>query len=192
MTKEVEAVKSAPPRTPQYLTPEQLRKLAKAHIRQYENRLASDSKYVNRDECAAYLALWKDVEANADKALVGFSKETLMEIQDAIDSGDYDDLLWPDDVINASETIRELRDDDSDPTEAFRKRLSAAINETPREREDLEDMYGQVWDTEQFKADFSLRAFLAPFVFATRKSDGKAGMLVFQHLPRYYFCFQEK
>jgi len=77
-----------------------------------------------------------------------------------------------------------------DPTEAPRRALVAAINHEPGSREALEAAYGQVWDTDQLRAAFSVRSFLAPFVMVTRTSDGVTGTLMFQHHPRFYFDFR--
>jgi hypothetical protein len=78
---------------------------------------------------------------------------------------------------------------ESDPTEAARRQLCAQINAKPSSRESLEVQYGQVWDTEQLKTEFIVQSFLAPFIFATRRSDNQDGTLLFQHAPRYYFGF---
>jgi len=78
---------------------------------------------------------------------------------------------------------------DKDPTEAKRIELAEQINGNPREREELEAKFGEVWDTEQLKATFQVHGFLAPFTGVTRKEDGVKGSLLFQHWPRYYFGF---
>ncbi len=78
-----------------------------------------------------------------------------------------------------------------DPTEDKRRLLQTAINSQEAEREALEAAHGQVWDTQELQQDFTVQGFLAPFVSVTRKSDGKRGVLAFQHMPRYYFDFQE-
>ena len=78
----------------------------------------------------------------------------------------------------------------SDPTENTRRKMVAEINAEPGSREALEKQYGQVWDTQQLQADFTVDGFMAPFVCVTRKSDGKKGALMFQHMPRFYFSFQ--
>jgi hypothetical protein len=61
------------------------------------------------------------------------------------------------------------------------------INAEPGSRADLESRYGRVWDTDQLQADFEVTGFLAPFVVARRKADGKVGCLTFQHSPRFYW-----
>lgn len=50
---------------------------------------------------------------------------------------------------------------------------------------------GPTWTTDQLTADFEVTDFLAPFVFVTRKADGKRGSLEFTGSPRVYFNFQE-
>lgn len=57
-------------------------------------------------------------------------------------------------------------------------------------REELEAQYGQVWDTEQLRAEFEVLSFLAPFVMVRRK-NGQRGSLQFQHAPRFYFDWTE-
>lgn len=66
----------------------------------------------------------------------------------------------------------------------------AEINAAPGSREALEAKYGQVWDTDQLRAEFEVTAFMAPFVGVTRKADGVKGLMMFQHAPRYYFQFE--
>ena len=77
----------------------------------------------------------------------------------------------------------------SDPTEAIRIAQSAAINAVPGSREALEAQHGQVWDTDQLQADYTVLGFMAPLVVVKRKSDGKKGSLYFQGRPRFYFGF---
>lgn len=76
-----------------------------------------------------------------------------------------------------------------DPTENIRRQMTKEINSEKAEREALEQKYGQVWDTEELKRDFSVISFLAPFIGVTRNSDGVKGALTFQHWPRYYWGF---
>ena len=77
-----------------------------------------------------------------------------------------------------------------DATEQIRRAQQAELNAAEAGRADLEARYGQVWNTSELTTDFSVEGFLAPYVVVTRKSDGKRGSLMFQHLPRYYFQFQ--
>jgi len=53
----------------------------------------------------------------------------------------------------------------------------------------LETAYGQVWDTSELQKDFAVIRFMAPYVEVTRKSDGKSGTLLFDHMPRFYYSF---
>ena len=57
------------------------------------------------------------------------------------------------------------------------------------EREELEKIYGEVYDTKQVQEKFKIDGFMAPWVMCTRKSDGVSGIMTFQHSPRYYFEF---
>lgn len=76
------------------------------------------------------------------------------------------------------------------PTEDLRIALANDINSERLERDALVRKWGEVWDTKEVQKVFKIRGFLAPFVGVTRLSDGVKGALTFQHLPRYYFCFQ--
>lgn len=69
--------------------------------------------------------------------------------------------------------------------------LTKTVNEVKGDRATLTRMHGQVWDTEELKRDYEVHAFAAPFVRVTRKRDGRPGVLLFQHEPRFYFGFQE-
>ena len=78
----------------------------------------------------------------------------------------------------------------SDPTEAARREMVAEINSVEGERAALEAEHGQVWNTSELQADYSVVGFLAPFVVVVRKADGVKGSLLFQHSPRFYFDFK--
>ena len=78
----------------------------------------------------------------------------------------------------------------AEDTAGVRRWLVENINQSPREREVLEEAFGQVWDPKQLQEDFKVKGFMAPFVGVTRKSDGAEGMLTFQHMPRYYWGFE--
>jgi hypothetical protein len=57
------------------------------------------------------------------------------------------------------------------------------------ERLRLARIYGSdnVYYNQEVTEDYKIRSFLAPFVFATRRSDGKEVVLDFQHSPRFYW-----
>lgn len=76
-----------------------------------------------------------------------------------------------------------------DPTEAARRKRLAEINTQPKERAELEAIYGQVWDTRELARDFIVIGFMAPFIAVRRKADSVRGSLEFQAVPRYYFNF---
>ena len=80
----------------------------------------------------------------------------------------------------------------SDPTEPIRRLMVAQINAEEARRADLEARYGQAWSTAELQRDFEVLGFLAPFVRVVRKADGVEGLMMFQHMPRYYFDFKEK
>ena len=79
----------------------------------------------------------------------------------------------------------------TDETEQTRRQLVNEINGHPDERQALEAQHGQVWTTDELGRDFEVLGFSAPFVVVRRKSDGVKGSLMFQHMPRFYFSFQE-
>jgi len=58
-------------------------------------------------------------------------------------------------------------------------------------RKELEEQYGQVWNTTELQEDFTVSGFMAPFVVVKRKSDNKRGSLSFDHMPRFYYDFKE-
>jgi hypothetical protein len=59
-------------------------------------------------------------------------------------------------------------------------------------REELEQAYGQVWDTKELQVDFEVLSFMAPLVVVKVKSTGQKGTLEFQHDPRYYHSLVEE
>jgi len=81
----------------------------------------------------------------------------------------------------------------SDPTEGFRRAATAALNAEAAAatdpRAELSAKYGQLWDTQEMQAEFSVSGFMAPFVGVTRKADGVKGTLLFSHSPRFYHSF---
>jgi|TARA_R110000751_G_C13658187_1_gene468835 hypothetical protein len=78
-----------------------------------------------------------------------------------------------------------------DSTEAIRRKMVKEINAVEGSREFLEAQHGQIWDTQEMQADFSVQGFMAPFIGVVRKSDGSKGSMEFQHAPRFYFNFKE-
>jgi|6_EtaG_2_1085325.scaffolds.fasta_scaffold00400_16 hypothetical protein len=76
-----------------------------------------------------------------------------------------------------------------DTTERMRRQMQQQLNSNPKCREELERLHGQVWDTEELQEDFEVRGFAAPFVLVKSTRDGENGTLLFQHSPRYYFCY---
>ena len=79
----------------------------------------------------------------------------------------------------------------SDPTEGARRKMVEEINRNPDGRAELALKHGPVWDTDELQRDFTVRSFMAPFVMAMRKADGKVGSLMFQDYPRFYYGFRE-
>jgi hypothetical protein len=70
----------------------------------------------------------------------------------------------------------------NDPTEEVRRNrlaeLSGAVeSQNPTtERQRLEAQHGQVWDTPELSNGFEVIGFMAPYVVARRKSDGRKGV----------------
>jgi len=73
-----------------------------------------------------------------------------------------------------------------------RKALTKKINEEATDRRSLEGEHGQVWNTTELSEQFTVLGFMAPMVVVRRKSDGVKGTLLFQHMPRFYFRFEEE
>jgi hypothetical protein len=79
--------------------------------------------------------------------------------------------------------------------EAFdqmREAIRLELKDNSKTRQQLEADGEKVYDASELQAEFTVHGFLAPYVFATRKSDGKKGTLMFQHGPRFYFGFEEE
>jgi hypothetical protein len=78
-----------------------------------------------------------------------------------------------------------------DRTEAYRQAEVARLNREAGTRAELEERYGQVFDTSELTELFEVYSFAAPYIFVRRKADGVEGTLEFQHMPRFYFNFIE-
>ena len=76
-----------------------------------------------------------------------------------------------------------------DETEAYRRQRQAELNRYAAVRELLEEEHGQVWSTNELRAEFDVLGFMAPLVVVQRLSDGKKGSMEFTHSPRFYFNF---
>jgi hypothetical protein len=70
-----------------------------------------------------------------------------------------------------------------------RERLYHLINEAPLEREQLEQLHGQVWDEAEMRRGFDLLGFHPPFAVVRRRPDFSIGTLIYQDNPRFYFRF---
>jgi hypothetical protein len=74
----------------------QIKALAAAHVRLYEHRLTAGSGHVNHAECERYLGIWKRIlvkAINLSQWRLMLSEAERREIQDAIECGDYAELL---------------------------------------------------------------------------------------------------
>jgi hypothetical protein len=73
------------------------------------------------------------------------------------------------------------------------RNLLGAFHSTPRNRLELERLYGVVWDADEFARDFEMVAHHNDddVVEVRRKSDGQRGVISYQDDPRFYYCFLE-
>lgn len=60
----------------------------------------------------------------------------------------------------------------------------------PWTRGELESFFGQVWNTAELTAAFTLDGYVAPYAVVTRRFDNRRGMMEFQDAPRLYFRFR--
>lgn len=82
------------------LTSDQVIKLADSHIRWFNNILNGAFEHANEAECLRYLEIWQEVKAAAEAGqLDRISEDGRGEIEDAILSGEYDDILTPEDKL---------------------------------------------------------------------------------------------
>ena len=80
----------------------------------------------------------------------------------------------------------------TDAAEEIRRHEVARLNRRKAEREQLEQVYGQVGDTDELCKQFEVlyvsgSFFCAPFVQVRDLDTREKGTLKFQHEPRYYF-----
>ena len=85
----------------------------------------------------------------------------------------------------------------SDPTESIRRQMVPQINSQATDSEEadrqrLENEYGKgnVWNTQELSSRFEVISFMAPFCVVKDKTTGKRGLVMFQHMPRFYFSFE--
>lgn len=77
-----------------------------------------------------------------------------------------------------------------DETEEIRRHQAEQINSILGSREFLENLHGEVWNTQELQEEFEVLGFLAPYCIVRRRSDGIRGSVMFQHSPRFYFHFE--
>lgn len=59
-------------------------------------------------------------------------------------------------------------------------------------RDELADLVGDVWDSDEVGRDFVIDSFGYGLAFGRRKSDGAKVSLDFTHRPRFYFRVTEE
>lgn len=79
----------------------------------------------------------------------------------------------------------------NDPTESTRRDMVHDINNSPDNRQQLEDEYGEVYSTNEMAEHYEITGFMAPFVVVRRLADDAKGSMMFQDMPRFYFNFVE-
>jgi hypothetical protein len=78
---------------------ETIKKIADSHIEMYGKRLRSNHRFVNVEETSKYLEIWKSIKLQCENALAAGQTSILLEgielgeVVDAIDTGDYDDIM---------------------------------------------------------------------------------------------------
>jgi hypothetical protein len=80
------------------LNDQQLKTLTDAHCRMYENRIRranEGARGIRVDECQVLLGIWQSIEGKLQQGnwRLRLTKDEVAEIQDALDSGEYDALL---------------------------------------------------------------------------------------------------
>ena len=77
-----------------------------------------------------------------------------------------------------------------DAAEEIRRHEAARLDRRRQERDKLERIYGQVWDTDELTEQFEVLGFRAPYVVVRDLDTREEGSLKFQHEPRYYFSWR--
>lgn len=84
-----------------------------------------------------------------------------------------------------------------DDTEGIRRVMVRTLGDAIQsddpdiERQRLKAQYGQVWNTKEMSAEFTVHGFMAPFVVVTKIDTGERGTLMFQDWPRFYFAWSK-
>jgi hypothetical protein len=72
-----------------------------------------------------------------------------------------------------------------------RRKKARRIMPPPRTRTDLEQEFGEVWDTQELATEFVITSIIGLEVVVRRKADNVVGMLSYQNEPRLYYRFVE-
>lgn len=59
-------------------------------------------------------------------------------------------------------------------------------------RAELEELYGQVWNSEELAQDFFVEQHEAPYVHVVNKATGQRGTATYTDEPRFYFLFKSE
>jgi hypothetical protein len=71
-----------------------------------------------------------------------------------------------------------------------RRKWQARIVPKSKPREELEALYGKVWDVRQLATEFVITAIIASEVVVRRKTDDVVGTLQYQNNFTLYYNFQ--
>lgn len=70
-----------------------------------------------------------------------------------------------------------------------RRKKARTVVPPPRTRAELQQVFGQVWDTQQLAHDFVITSIIGSTVVVRRKVDDVVGCLQHQSNPPLYFNF---
>lgn len=70
-----------------------------------------------------------------------------------------------------------------------RRKKARTIVPPPRTRAELQQEFGQVWDTQQLAHDFVITSIIGSTVVVRRKADDVVGTLSYQRNPPLYYRF---
>ena len=114
-----------------------------------------------------------------------------LTFNDFVEAARYQPQIVLDAITGALPPKIQVEQQQADDTEPYRRARQAELNAEAGGRQHLEDLHGQVWSSDEVRAEFEVIGFAAPFVIVRRLTDNIKGTLEFQHSPRFYFGWQE-